>query len=111
MRGLADIVRDQRSAAVGNAADKAFAHFYPRLDQLKADVISADHTRFKDIRTVVIAAPDQKNPCRVVMDQRAERVHDLIQQFIQIERTTDRARDLEEQAQLIDRIKRRIWLA
>jgi len=48
---------------------------------------------------------DQVNTGRIVGQQRAERVHHQVEDFIKIERTADLLRDVEQHAQLFDGTK------
>ncbi|MCA1574378.1 MAG: hypothetical protein LC770_07550 [Acidobacteria bacterium] len=60
----------------------------------------------------LIRAPQDKNTCRIVGNQRIERPHNKIENFLQIERAADLFGDVEQHAQFIGRgqtLRRRLF--
>ena len=105
----ANVVGNVRLAGNGHVTDQAFAHLQVQFLQI-VDVIAAHRLRMKNAGLIELAFPfgqrrgtlHQVDSRGVIGNQRVERVHHEVQHFVQVEGTTDRLRDVEQHAQLVD---------
>src|SRR5690606_24560616 len=99
---LAHIRADYWLARLGNKPDKALTQPQLRLDKVEADLIAPHLSRLEHVRVLfVLSRLDQIDSRRVVRKQRAKGVHYKVQHLLNICRSTDLERDVEQQLELV----------
>src|SRR6185436_16662605 len=107
-RLLAHVRRGERLAAYRHVTDQALAHFQVQLLHI-GDVITTHGLGMKNAGVFFAHLPirrpdvfDQIDSRRVIGNQRVQRVHHEIHDFLEIERAADCLRDVEQHPQLVN---------